>query len=237
MPRVASRSFAIPLRGALAEAVVSDRPAESGTRCGHDPAQFVTAGGGTSYCPACEAGTGHDTALKDWREKSMPSHEELAKLHESSDPFNNALFELWRGASIVASVTAARLPREQADALLLHIACLEEDAVLPADLPVAAPDHAEKQLAEHREHSEWVRDYLKISDMDGISAHSLNGRLLTVLALADALLAGLRQAEERNERLTETLIELPRAVWDHHRDIVQDYIDAVADRMEYRDVR
>lgn len=24
------------------------------THCGHDPAQFVTADEGTSYCPACE---------------------------------------------------------------------------------------------------------------------------------------------------------------------------------------
>jgi hypothetical protein len=43
---------------------------------------------------------------------------EMERLNRSDDPLDRAIFELWRGRSVVSSVTAARLPREQADALL-----------------------------------------------------------------------------------------------------------------------
>ena len=50
-----------------------------------------------------------------------PSLEVLNRLSLSDNPFDTAIFELWRGRSVVSSVTAARLTREQADALLLAL--------------------------------------------------------------------------------------------------------------------
>lgn len=55
----------------------------------------------------------------------LPSIAQLDKLARSENPLDQAIFELWRGRAPVSSVTAARLTREQADALLLAL----EDAV------------------------------------------------------------------------------------------------------------
>jgi hypothetical protein len=49
------------------------------------------------------------------------SVEEMTRLHNSHLIFDRALFELWRGRSCVSSVTAARLTREQADAILFKL--------------------------------------------------------------------------------------------------------------------
>lgn len=50
-----------------------------------------------------------------------PVVSEMNRLHASDDPLDGAIFELWRGRSIVSSVRAARLTREQADALLVAL--------------------------------------------------------------------------------------------------------------------
>lgn len=50
-----------------------------------------------------------------------PPPDELLRMAESGDPYESAVFELWRGRSIVSSVKAARLTREQADALLRRL--------------------------------------------------------------------------------------------------------------------
>lgn len=46
---------------------------------------------------------------------------EMERLQASADPLDQAVCELWRGRSLVSSVKAARLSREQADALLVAL--------------------------------------------------------------------------------------------------------------------
>jgi len=61
-----------------------------------------------------------------------PIAEELQRLLVSNDPLDAAIFELWRGRSVVSSVTAARLSREKADALLVALGEMPKEAIRDA---------------------------------------------------------------------------------------------------------
>jgi len=61
-----------------------------------------------------------------WKREMFPHLDtpvlsEMSKLLHSDSDLDKAIFELWRGRSIVSSVTGARLTRKQADAILIAI--------------------------------------------------------------------------------------------------------------------
>lgn len=57
-----------------------------------------------------------------------PTTAELERMLATGDPLDAAIVELWRGRSIVSSVPDARLSREKADALLVALGEMPEEA-------------------------------------------------------------------------------------------------------------